>query len=383
MLREYERVRLPDLTAEQGLALQASGAVSVTPARQGFEVSAAGLVGVASVAGLQVWVRPKVELQRLLYLLGYADDPGWREQDLPAIEEDDLVGAVAAVLCWHTRRALAGGVLQGYRHREEALLTVRGRIRASEQISRRFGLPVPVEVAYDDYDVDIAENQILRTALRRVLQLPALRGTVRQRAQHLYGLLEGASELPPGVLPEVQPTRLNQRYRPALALARLVLEQRSIEFGHGSAPGQAFLVSMHRVFERFLGTALREAFRRHGGATVEQHTTKLDTGGAIDVRPDVVWRRKGRVRAVIDAKYKSLAGLTGPSGDMYQALAYCVAHNLPRCWLVYAAGNETPCAYTLRHVDRTVHVAAIDLSGDVRSLHRSIDRLAGRVVAKS
>lgn len=178
--------------------------------------------------------------------------------------------------------------------------------------------------------------------------------------------------------PEVRLTRLNQRYGPALAVARLVLERRSLDFGDGPTPGQAFLVNMHVVFERFLTAAVRRALRPHGGATLAQHVTKLDTAGAVDVRPDLVWRRHGRVRAVIDAKYKSFTGLTGPSGDMYQALTYCVAHDLPRCWLVYAAGNETSHAHALRHLDATVHVATVDLQGDIEKLHSDVQALADR-----
>ena len=133
---------------------------------------------------------------------------------------------------------------------------------------------------------------------------------------------------------------------------------------------------MHRIFERFLTRALDDGLCAHGGKTVAQHVTKLDTAGAVDVRPDLVWRRDGGVRAVIDAKYKSLTGLTGPSGDIYQALAYCIAHDLPRCWLLYATGNEIPQAHTVRHLDATIHVAAIDLAGDIADLHAAVRRLA-------
>ena len=180
-------------------------------------------------------------------------------------------------------------------------------------------------------------------------------------------------------MPDVQLTRLNQRYGSALALARLVLRQRSLDFTRGPSPAQAFLVSMPAAFEAFLTTALSDALRSHGGDVLAQHTTTLDTGGAIDVRPDLVWRRGGHVRAVIDAKYKSLTGLTGPSGDMYQALAYCVAHELPRCWLVYAAANETPTRHTVRNLDATIHIGTLDLTGDIADLHAAVQRLAADI----
>ena len=378
-LTEHQRRVVEGLTAEQALALQATDAVSVTPTRRGYEITAKGLVGAVSLDGLQLHISPKVGIRRLLYLLGYATDQRWRDEDLPARADEDVVNAVATLLCWHTERALAGGILQGYRRREEAALTVRGRIRTSDQISRRFGLPIPVEVAYDDYDTDIDENRMLRTALRQIRQLSGIDNATRQRARRLHGLLCGASELPAGVVPEVRLTRRNQRYASALFLARLVLHQRSLDLALGPAPAQAFLISMPAAFEAFLTTALSDALRSHGGDTLAQHTTTLHTAGAINVRPDLVWRHRGRVRAVIDAKYKSLHGPTGPSGDMYQALAYCIAHDLPRCWLVYAAGNETPSRHTVRHLDATIHIATLDLTGNITDLHADVRRLAADI----
>lgn len=42
-----------------------------------WEMSAATKVGVATVAGLTVWIRAKVTVRRILWLLGYAKAPGW------------------------------------------------------------------------------------------------------------------------------------------------------------------------------------------------------------------------------------------------------------------------------------------------------------------
>jgi 5-methylcytosine-specific restriction enzyme subunit McrC len=40
-----------------------------------------------------------------------------------------------------------------------------GRVRMASQVRSRAGLPLPVEIAYDDYTPDILENQLLRTAV--------------------------------------------------------------------------------------------------------------------------------------------------------------------------------------------------------------------------
>ena len=58
-----------------------------------------------------------------------------------------LPDVLALALTSHARRAFSRGLLHGYRTEEEALYTVRGRIRFDEQIRRRFGIPLPVECA--------------------------------------------------------------------------------------------------------------------------------------------------------------------------------------------------------------------------------------------
>lgn len=57
---------------------------------------------------------------------------------------------------------MAQGLLQGYRVTEESSTVLRGRLREADQMRRRFGLAIPMEVRFDDYSADIAENQLLR-----------------------------------------------------------------------------------------------------------------------------------------------------------------------------------------------------------------------------
>ena len=49
------------------------------------------------------------------------------------------------------------------------------------------GLMVPIEVTYDEFTVDIAENQILRTALRWMQGVPRLSDSARASLGHLDG----------------------------------------------------------------------------------------------------------------------------------------------------------------------------------------------------
>jgi hypothetical protein len=63
------------LTPEQGRSLAASGVVTATPSpyRPGaWQIGPAGKVGAARVGGIEIHIKPKVPIARLLFLVGYA-----------------------------------------------------------------------------------------------------------------------------------------------------------------------------------------------------------------------------------------------------------------------------------------------------------------------
>jgi len=333
-------------------ALRASGLVEVRPEGQAWRLVPRGMVGAVVVDGLQVEVRPKekVGLARLLFLLGYARDPGFRPDLVVGAEDAEIWPVLAETLARLAEGALGRGVLQGYRVEEDALRVVRGRIRLGDQLARRPGMNVPLEVTFDEYTADIAENRILRTALRRLLAVPRVPAATRSRLGHLDARLEGVRVLPQrGRVPEWRPTRLNERYHAALRFAELVLRSVTAEVVAGDVPLAAFVVPMWQVFEDFVGVALAEALRHYGGETrlaPRQYATWLDDPGVhgvpgVRMRLDVVHLVDGKPRLVFDAKYKvdDAAGRY-PNADLYQMLAYCTVLGLPRGWLVYAGGGR-------------------------------------------
>jgi 5-methylcytosine-specific restriction enzyme subunit McrC len=346
---------------------------------------AAQHVGVIRTEGVEVRIRPKVPVERVLFLAAYAtDQTGWTDTVAQFVETPDLVAGIAAGFVTHAERSLARGVLQGYKRVEEALPIVRGRLREAAQATRRFGLPVPLEVTYDDFTIDILENQLLKSAARRLLLLPLVSTSVRRRLQRIALQVGGASELPPGgPVPVVHFDRLNERFRSSLALARLVLERSSVDLAHGDRDSVAFLFDMNRVFEDFVTAAIAPELERFGGRVEAQHRTFLDEGAAIAIRPDITWWSGSTCRAAIDAKYKSIATTALPNADVYQVFAYAVSLGLAEVHLVYAAGNERPATHIVRHAGTAIHAHALDLDQTPQMLLSGVRGLAEQIAFAS
>lgn len=348
-----------------------------------WDVFPANRVGVVTAGDVQVSVAPKVPIDRIVFMLGYARDPAyWRDTDVELDSRSDLPEALAHALLRHARSAMWRGILQGYRQVDETTTVLRGRIRDADQIRRWFGRLVPLEVTYDDYTADIAENQVILSAALRLLRAPGLARATRRGLQQLRVLLSEVSPLSGGApLPTWTITRLNQRYAPALAVAELVLRSTSFDQQRGDLRVSGFLVSMPGIFEDFVCTTLGAVLERSGGRSHAQWRTHLDTAGAVPIRPDLIWERGGVPRIVVDAKYKAEKPSGYPQADLYQLLAYCTALDLTDGHLVYARGEEQACVHEIRNSPIRIHCHTLDLNAAPRDLLVQVDHIGARLAA--
>lgn len=376
ILREGEPLDVVTLPPRVIDALTATDVVSAETDGGSWVIKAGAKVGVLNVAGQQIVIHPKVDINRIVFMMSYARRPNFWRDDLVRLDPDmDLVEALAHAFSMQAHRALKQGVLKGYVTVEESLPVLRGRIREDEQLRRRFGRPIPLEVRYDDYSVDVAENQILLLAVERLLKLPGLRQRHRAGLHRLRLQLADVTLLAKGSkIPFWIPSRLNIRYQPALVLAELILSGRSFEQRVGDVVMNGYLLNMAKIFEDFVTIALAEAFKPLGGASKFQYATFLDGEETIEVRPDLVWFRGGAPGVVADAKYKAEKPSGYPNADYYQLLAYCTVLGLERGHLVYAKGNEE--ARTHRVAGTTTRLIAHTLD-----LQKKPDLILADVVA--
>lgn len=335
-----------------------------------------GRVGAIRAGTLEIRVKPKVGIARLMFLLGYAKNPGFRPETVSAVAEADLWPAVAETLARQIEHATRPGILLGYTTIDDALPVVRGRIRIADQ-NRRPGLPLPLQVSYDERTADIPENQILRTALRRMMAVPRLSDAVLRRLSLLERRFDAVTPLPAGRRGRWHPNRLNTAYVPALRLAEIILEQLSVEYADGDLVAASFVVNMPLLFEQFVGTALRETLHSRPGTTTVRPTAFLDTDDAVTIEPDVVYSENGRPEVIFDAKYK-LERETGgfPNADLYQMLGYCTALDVTRGLLIYAHGLTQPNTRRIRNTRIDVIQHPLDLTAPPARLLESISQLA-------
>ncbi len=385
-LREYERSDPFQLAApERDALLGTIGGLEATPApgeQDSYILRPGSTVGAVELGDLSVLVQPKIGIPQLLSMVCYATD-AFRPQEglFNYPEAHALPDILALALGKAAHQAFGRGVYRGYVTEEEALLTVRGRIMFAEQIRRRPGVPLPVEVRYDEYTEDIPENRLVKAAAHRLGRMRLRDRNARVGLGWIGAVLDnvGLAEYAPGNVPEVPFHRLNEHYGNVIGLARLILRHTSFEAQRGEVRASGFLIDMNVVFQEFVTEALREALHPFEGDFGERIIDSLDKGGRIHLKPDLAWLQGRRWVFVGDAKYKNLYDVRMPNADLYQLLAYTTAANLPGGLLIYAKGEADPATYDVRHSGKRLEVAALDLDVSFDDVLAQVRNLAGRI----
>ena len=390
-LREYEKSPgLPISAAERDALHTALPSITVepVPGTEGtYHLIPGSVVGAIEIDGLSVVIEPKIGIVNLLSLACYAIGKVKFDReafDFP--EEYALPDVLALALAAQAHRALSQGLLHGYLVEERALLTVRGRVRFAEQVSRRLDFPMPVELQYDEFTDDILPNQLVKAAAHRLARVRLKSHGARRDLGWVAGMLADVSlrEFPPARVPEVDFDRLNEHYRGVVALSRLVLRHGAFEAGRGEVRASGFLMDMNAVFQEFLTQALREelgASPRTLRSDRELEKLTLDNGRRVTLQPDLTWWDGPVCTFVGDAKYKNLTGHRVPNSDLYQMLSYATALDLPGGLLVYAQGEGVDDAsYEVRHIGKRLDVASLGLAGTLEETLKNVRRIAEKVV---
>ena len=367
---ENKYVRLQPTTTEGTYQLQASHYV-------GF---------IILPTGRTVDIRPKVEIDVLFYMLAKAHGLAHFQPEVHGYRSvADLFEFVVNYFVTVVEDLAAQGILQDFVPVEEERRTVRGKVLLAETLRQRPVVRDRHWCRYVSFTPDVAENQILKLAVRglfafRYEQFPDLNGRLH-RLIRLFVDVQPETEVD-HLFSRLAYHRLNEHYRPALALARLLLAHLSPSGATGAIPFPAFLVDMNRLFEAYVSVVLQEQVPGTGLRLAVQDARHLDYGPSpiIPVRPDVVFYRDELPLAVLDVKYKR----SRPGDDVYQVVAYCHAFGTHKAILVYPA-VESASGQGKRHRIRShgrleVTVIPLDLSGSIASLHRQTSAFIRQVL---
>jgi 5-methylcytosine-specific restriction enzyme subunit McrC len=345
-----------------------------------------------------------IPVQNIYYLLCYA----WNHfeegdiSDVASSDFDNVVDLLASVLCRGTGRLLKKGLDRGYLEQEEVLSTIRGRIDVSFTVRHGLHHRGRALCRFDELEYDILHNQILKSTLRRLLQLPGLDSKISNQVRGVYRRLTNIQDIPltPSLFKRTTLHRNNRYYRFLLHVCELIATYSLPDEKNGGYRFMDFLrdeTRMARLFENFVRNFYAREQREYcvNAERLSWPVELAAEGREADLNylpamfTDVSLRSTTRT-LIIDTKYYQGA-LTSKyggapkvsSGNLYQINTYlsslepnaypdCAAEGL----LLYPTnGYDLDLAWKIR--GHRVGVRTLDLSQNWQLIHQCLLNMVG------
>lgn len=328
-------------------------------------------VGMVSVGGQAIQILPKIHridkglttheqakeaTHNLLYLLNYAGYLSIHEHELANLSglNEDWFEVLTYIFATHMKEEWQRSAYRTYQTVEDELPVLRGKLRVGEQLRHPARLHI-FSVVYDEFTTDNRLNQVFRLVIERLWHMTRdahnrrLLGDLRMMMDEvtLYTAITAAEAKPERLI-----TRLNQRLAPLLTLARLFLDQSTLQLTGGDLSTYAFVFDMNIVFERFVVNFIirhrdkilpdmqdcdllpqtKEASRTLATSDQDNHVFHL--------HPDLAFRKGvNKFPLLLDTKYKELKTKADDydvfSADFYQMYVYARRYYCPRVLMIY------------------------------------------------
>jgi 5-methylcytosine-specific restriction enzyme subunit McrC len=353
-----------------------------TARRHVYRITPAGVAGVIVTPCRRIAISSKVPLRNLLLLMDPMDDPPTERDTVKPADGSEVIDLLAEQLALRMSERAAAGLHRGYRETAAQGAYLVGRLDVAEQLRQQSRGKEQIHSRLDEFTDQVLCNQVPRSIAAGLFSSDLLSAAVRERLSRALAPFVHLEEVPLSseVLARLSRDRVPDCYSPLLDLCRLLIDSLAPSTVAGSVPVPAFLLSLERLFERYLTRAVQEAFADENGVTVSAQESSLigepvPDQPAVHVRPDVRVDRDGVPLLVVDAKWKRLPATSVITEDFYQALAYCTVLGAPRAVLVYPGRRRRVWEYTFAHTGARVQVRTLDVSGNAEQCRQARRRL--------
>ncbi len=261
--------------------------------------------------------------------------------------------------------------------RTETRSAVKGKILMTDTIRLLHSRSQPhrLHCSFFDATDDIPENRAIRLAVERLIDTPGLARDLRRQLREYHRLFQGINPRPREDVCEAVRRTLRRGeipdtrdyYRSLLSLCLFILESSTITFREGeSVTLCAFTLNMDDIFERFVLAGVKSSLPGLEVFKADKSANKkplfLNSEEPL-VTPDVVIRKAGTTRFIIDAKYINRL----PNADeFYQILAYTVCYGCEAGALFLpSVGPRLPIEY--KTASQRIYVYFVNLNDPVQA----------------
>lgn len=285
-----------------------------------------------------------------------------------------------------TRNLVKHGIKSAYIHNEDNLRFYKGKFKITEHIKANMAHKERFYMHYDEYQVNRAENRIVKTTLMKLQKLTKSGQNEKEIRQLLlsFELVDISNNIDKDFA-SVTLGRDTKDYEKLIAWSEVFLRNKSYTTFCGKKTGSALLFPMEQVFEAFVARWIKRIFEEESDGAYKVSAQDrgyylFDIPKKFRLRPDIVVRKTGTAPVIMDTKWKRLRPDPGMNygisqADMYQMYAYSKKYHTSDIWLLYplnenVADLEDISFVAERHEDIKVNVSVffIDLADYKKSI---------------
>ncbi len=339
--------------------LAQSNLLGITELRQGLQVEAYSHVGRLRIGDLCLSIFPKFRGDSLLRLIRYAY--GFRHLHIVSesnhfVDQCGFEDLLISQLNSEVQDLIHRGLLRSYVPQREHLGSPRGRIDIN-QLAKDGGIvSATIPCIHHPRITDTLLNRVLLGGLKIAAEMASVI-ELRRESRKLVSMMQeqvSTISLDATVLDRAmrQMNRLTVAYDSAFAIIRLLLEAKGISLQgrmtQYKLPG--FLFDMNAFFQALLSRFLRENLEGH--TVRDEYSLKEMMKYNTDFnpqkkhpptpRPDYVIMDRGKIKVVLDAKYRDLWQKPIPREMLYQLVVYAISHSKnPRSTILYPTTDDS------------------------------------------
>ena len=332
----------------------------------------------------------------LSILLAFANDTGiekrldGRKNFFTEDESQNLVNPLHWTLISRCEELMRYGLLKSYVVHAENTSGLRGKLLMQYQMLNDAMRRPKFFCEYDELEFDSTENRLVlqaMTIVERISQNPKVKMNAMYLAQRLSTVVK-KEDIRRRERQRMMHSynRQNDRYQAIHETCELIIEQQGVgNIYRGDKSIVPIFYDMNESFELFVGNLFKKYYTDEEGVRCEncvatQIQEKAWIGEGLPdrgMRPDIVIREGGKVKEIIDVKYKTKKITTV---DLYQIGFYMHEYgnyaSLQHAFAILPkVSGVKEGSYTATKTRKTVYVKTVDVKDCVKKIRRQ-DRKA-------
>ncbi|WP_026527815.1 McrC family protein [Butyrivibrio sp. VCD2006] len=249
------------------------------------------------------------------------------------------------------RNLVKHGIKSAYISNEDNLRFFKGKLQVGEHIKANIAHKERFYMQYDEYQVNRAENRLVKTTLLKLQKLSKSMENAREIRQLLisFELVDVSTNIDKDFA-SVSIGRDTKDYEKLIQWSEIFLRNKSFTTFSGKKSGNALLFAMEQVFESFVAKWVKRIFSEKSDSAYrisaqDRGYYLFDCPRKFRLRPDIVVRRPGTASVIMDTKWKRLKPDAGinygiSQADMYQMYAYSKKYHTSDIWLLYPLNED-------------------------------------------